>query len=147
MILLDTDHFSVVTDGRHRLHSQLIARLSDVDDPVAIPVIAVEEQLRAWLAQIHRIRDVHQQVSPYDRLVRLLETLGEWDVAKWSNEAASEFARLRRERIRIGTQDLKIAALAIVNDALLLSANLRDFEQVPGLNAEDWLYGGTPRQA
>jgi tRNA(fMet)-specific endonuclease VapC len=41
--------------------------------------------------------------------------------------------------VRIGTQDLKIAALAIVHDALLLSANLRDFEQVPGLNAEDWL--------
>jgi tRNA(fMet)-specific endonuclease VapC len=35
---------------------------------------------------------------------------------------------------------LKIAAIAIANDALLLSANLRDFEQVPGLRVEDWLY-------
>ena len=25
-------------------------------------------------------------------------------------------------------------------EALLLSANLRDFEQVPELNVEDWLY-------
>ena len=141
MILLDTDHFSVLTDGRHSLHSRLIARLSDADEPVAIPVVAVEEQLRAWLAQLHRVRDVHQQVSPYDRLVLLLQTLGEWDVTRWLRPAADEFVRLRRERIRIGTQDLKIAALALVNDALLLSANLRDFEQVPGLHVEDWLYG------
>jgi hypothetical protein len=37
-------------------------------------------------------------------------------------------------------QDLKIAAIALTHDSLLLSANLRDFEQVPGLQVEDWLY-------
>jgi tRNA(fMet)-specific endonuclease VapC len=35
--------------------------------------------------------------------------------------------------------DLKIAATALVNDALLLSANRRDFERVPGLRVENWL--------
>ena len=35
--------------------------------------------------------------------------------------------------------DLKIAAIALVNDALLLSGNLRDFRQVPGLRVENWL--------
>ena len=39
------------------------------------------------------------------------------------------------------TQDLKIASLALANDALLLSANLRDFEQVSGLSVESWLDG------
>jgi predicted nucleic acid-binding protein len=34
----------------------------------------------------------------------------------------------------------KIAALALVHGSLLLSANLRDFERVPGLRVEDWLY-------
>ncbi len=34
--------------------------------------------------------------------------------------------------------DLKIAATALVQNALLLSANLRDFQQVPGLHVEDW---------
>jgi tRNA(fMet)-specific endonuclease VapC len=104
------------------------------------PVIAVEEQLRAWLAQVHRVRDARKQVAPYDRLVRLIETLAEWEVTRWSERAADAFVRLRQERIRIGTQDLKIAALALVHDALLLSANLRDFQQVPGLRVEDWLY-------
>jgi len=141
MILLDTDHFSVLTDARHARHPQLIARLSGVDEPVAIPVIAVEEQLRAWLAQIHRVRDARQQVPPYDRLVRLIEALAEWDILRWNERAADEFVRLRKTRISIGTQDLKIAALALVNNALLLSANLRDFERVPALRVEDWLFG------
>jgi tRNA(fMet)-specific endonuclease VapC len=35
--------------------------------------------------------------------------------------------------------DLKIAAIALVNDALLLTANLRDFERVPRLRIENWL--------
>lgn len=140
MILLDTDHFSVLTDGRHLLHSQFVSRLTETDDSVAIPVISVEEQLRAWLAQIHRVQDVRKQVTPYDRLIRLLDTLGDWDVVRWSEAASDEFLRLRKSRVRIGTYDLKIAAMAIVASALLLSANLRDFEQVPGWRVEDWLY-------
>ena len=54
-------------------------------------------------------------------------------------EAAMQFNNLRKQRVRIGTQDLKIASIALEHDALLLSANLRDFEQVPGLRVEDWL--------
>jgi tRNA(fMet)-specific endonuclease VapC len=46
---------------------------------------------------------------------------------------------LRKQRIRIGSQDLKIAAIALTRDALLLSANLRDFRHVPGLRVENWL--------
>lgn len=106
-----------------------------------IPVISAEEQLRAWLAQVHRLHDVHKQIYPYDRLIRLLETLGVWEIARWSEPALQEFARLRQARIRIGTQDLKIASIALANDAMLLSANLRDFQQVPGLRVEDWLHG------
>jgi predicted nucleic acid-binding protein len=34
---------------------------------------------------------------------------------------------------------LKIAPIALANDATLLSANLRDYERVPGLKVENWL--------
>jgi tRNA(fMet)-specific endonuclease VapC len=51
------------------------------------------------------------------------------------------FAQLRRQKIRIGSQDLKIAAIAMTENALLLSANLRDFQKVPGLRVENWLRG------
>jgi tRNA(fMet)-specific endonuclease VapC len=50
-------------------------------------------------------------------------------------------AALRHARIRVGTQDLRIASIALAHNALLVSANLQDFEQVPGLRVEDWLRG------
>ena len=41
--------------------------------------------------------------------------------------------------LRIGSSDLKIAATALVNHALLLSANRTDLERAPGLRVENWL--------
>jgi tRNA(fMet)-specific endonuclease VapC len=41
-------------------------------------------------------------------------------------------------KIRIGTMDLKIAAIALAHGATLLSRNLVDFKKVPGLTVEDW---------
>ena len=35
--------------------------------------------------------------------------------------------------------DLKIAAICIAHDPLLLTRNLVDFEKVPGLQVENWL--------
>lgn len=77
---------------------------------------------------------------PYRRVAEFIEMLTEWPILLWDEATVEEYERLRWLRNRIGTQDLKIAAIAIANDALLLSANLRDFERVPGLKVEDWLY-------
>lgn len=41
--------------------------------------------------------------------------------------------------MRIGTMDLKIAAICLAHDATLLTRNLVDFEKVPGLRVENWL--------
>jgi predicted nucleic acid-binding protein len=49
--------------------------------------------------------------------------------SKSDEQAASKHQGWRAQRIRIGTMDLKIAAIALAHDALPLSANLRDFQQ------------------
>jgi tRNA(fMet)-specific endonuclease VapC len=139
MILLDSDHVSVVLESRHSLRPRLLARLDQVFDDVALPVVTAEEQLRGWLAQINRQRDIRRQIVPYSRLVDLLKFMEGWTILTWNDETASWFEQLRAARVRIGTQDLKIASIALANNGLLLSANLRDFEKVPGLNVEDWL--------
>jgi tRNA(fMet)-specific endonuclease VapC len=38
----------------------------------------------------------------------------------------------------MGTMDLKITAMVLLREATLLSRNLADFGQVPGLQVEDW---------
>jgi tRNA(fMet)-specific endonuclease VapC len=139
MILLDTDHLSVVLEERDARCLPLQQRLEKSHDDVALPVVGIEEQLRSWLAVIHRVTDPHQQIGPYLRLKKVFMHLRDWDIVEWNASAADHFASLKFLRRRIGPQDLKIACIALANDALLLSANLRDFEQVPGLRVESWL--------
>jgi tRNA(fMet)-specific endonuclease VapC len=52
--------------------------------------------------------------------------------------AAQQFENLVKQRCRIGTMDLRIAAITLAHDATLLSRNLKDFRKVPGLKVEDW---------
>jgi len=56
----------------------------------------------------------------------------------FTRAAADEFERLQKLRLRIGTMDLKIGAIALAHNATLLSRNLKDFGKVPGLQVEDW---------
>jgi tRNA(fMet)-specific endonuclease VapC len=138
MILLDTDHLTVLSNRQDSRHGALLARTqASTDQEFALPIVSVEEQCRGWLAQINRMRDVHKQIPAYDRLAKLFDFLSAWDLAPFDVPAADTFKRLRREGVRIGTQDLKIAGIALVQGVLLLSANLRDFRQVPDLRVED----------
>jgi len=108
-------------------------------EPVTCSIVTVEEILRGWLAVIHRLRDVHRQLPSYVRLERLFDVLSDWQILPFEERAADQFLNLRRQKIRIGAMDLKIASIAIVNDALLLTANIRDFSLVPALRYENWL--------
>jgi tRNA(fMet)-specific endonuclease VapC len=104
-----------------------------------LPAVSVEEEFRGWLAAIRRSKKVHSQILYYTRLTGLVRFFNKWQILPFNEPAADRFEALRELRIRIGTQDLKIASIAVEANALLLSANLRDFEQVPGLRVENWL--------
>lgn len=133
MIFLDTDHLSTLKYPDHPRYASLVARLEgSPDQEIGTTVVSVEEQLRGWLAVIARFRDVARHVAPYRELAELLESLSRWTVVLFDDRAAQEFKQLRSAGIRIGTMDLKIACITLVNGALLLSANLADFRQVPG---------------
>jgi hypothetical protein len=68
MILLDTDHLSVLTDRRAAGNAALVRSLERAEEPVAIPIVAVEEQCKGWLARLNRTRNIHDQINPYERL-------------------------------------------------------------------------------
>jgi tRNA(fMet)-specific endonuclease VapC len=109
------------------------------DQRFAVPVVALEEQLRGWLTIIHRATDSRRQVGAYNRLAGLFEFFGDWEIVWFDSAAAALFDELRRRKIRVGTMDLRIAAIALAKDAPLLSADLGDFQRVPGLKVENWL--------
>jgi tRNA(fMet)-specific endonuclease VapC len=139
MIVLDTDHLSVFSDERDPRHDLLSRRMEAAGDEIACTIVSVEEILRGWLAIIHRLRDVHRQLPAYARLGSLFDVLSQWQIVPFDERAADRFVAFRRQRLRIATMDLKIASIVLVNNALLVTANLRDFAAVPGLRCESWL--------
>jgi tRNA(fMet)-specific endonuclease VapC len=138
MLVLDTDHLVELDRGSSQ-GAALQRKLEDARDEVATTIISAEEQFRGWLAQLHRQRDPHEQIATYQRLQRRIAFFAAWHVLPWNTDAADILQGLRRQRVRIGTMDLKIASIVLAHDATLLSRNLRDFQQVPNLRVEDWL--------
>ena len=140
MILLDSDHLTILTYPGSEQYIRLSDRMAtSADQAFATTIVNAEEQLRGWLAEINRYRTTHQQIPAYDGMQIYLEFLREFPTMAFDAPAADEFDRLRRMKVRIGSMDLKIASIALVHNVLLLSANLRDFQQVPGLRVENWL--------
>ena len=68
-----------------------------------------------------------------------VEFFAEWLILPWDADAVSTLARIRSQGVRIGTRDLRIAAITLAHDATLLTRNSVDFAKVPGLRFENWL--------
>lgn len=140
MILLDTDHLTILTRPQTARCQSLQARLdASPDQHIGTTIVSVEEMWRGWFAVIARHRDIRRQVKAYLELTELHKFLSGWTILPFNDLHADLFEQLRATGIRIGTMDLKIASIALVNNALVLSADLQDFQKVPGLRVENWL--------
>ena len=140
MILLDTDHTTFLKYPDSDRGGRLIERMKAVEsEAVGVAIVSVEERMRGWLAAIAKEKSALRQVLGYRELALLFEFYQEFEIVPFDEAVAQQFDDLRRQKLRVGTMDLKIAATALVNRALLLSANRTDFDRVPGLRVENWL--------
>jgi tRNA(fMet)-specific endonuclease VapC len=133
--ILDSDHLSLYQRGHEPLRSHL---LTIPPQQIGISIISVEELLRGRLAQVHRGKGAEDRVQAYYWLSKTLDFLCGFKVLKFDPYAEAHFQNLLTKKIRIGIQDLKIAAVALSNDATLVTRNRRDFNQIPALTIEDW---------
>ena len=138
LLVLDTDHFSEWERGS-AAGFRLRTRLGVANTDMAVTGVTVEEQMRGWLAEIRRHNDPRRQISPYAKFQRQVEAFADWMVLAWDADGAELFLNLRRQGLRLGTMDLKVACITLVHEATLLTLNARDFAEVPGLRFENWL--------
>ena len=139
MYLLDTDHIGIIQRQTQPEFGKLAARLAlhPMTD-FFCPIIAFHEQIQGWTAYISRAHDTAGAIHGYAQLLQMLTDFNASQVLPFDQDAGDQFDQLRQQRIRIGTMDLRIVAIALARRFTLLTRNLRDFRQVPGLSVEDW---------
>jgi tRNA(fMet)-specific endonuclease VapC len=136
--ILDTDHLSILEYGGAESIT-LQSRLDRIEGgEVATTIITYEEQMRGWLARAAAADTTEKMRRAYSRLKTHIETFAGIPILGFDDAAIEQFTRLRQSRIRIGTMDLKIAAIALANGAVLLTRNSIDFANVLKLSTEDW---------
>lgn len=140
MYILDTDHISVMESAKPSTEGQRLRfRVERLKPEGRITtIITFEEQVRGWMSFLAQARSLEKQVGAYRRLKAVLDRYLKITVLEFDEAAAVEFKRLQGLRLRIGTMDLKIAAIALAHGATVLTRNVKDFGLVPGLHIEDW---------
>ena len=136
--LLDTDHLSLWqrgTDEGVRIRDR-VRRLAP--DDYGITIVSYAEQVKGWLASVARSQTPEDEVRAFGEMQQSLRFCTAFSIWGFTAEAAAIAAHLKASKLRVGTQDLRIASIALANDATLLTRNTRDFVRVPDLRFEDW---------
>lgn len=109
---------------------------------IAITIITVQEVFNGWTGRPNNLPDQSNLPAEYENLWQAVEFIRHFPVLKFDDNADNCYVNilqknpsLRKKRLR---QDLRIAAIALANDAIVVTRNRKDFEQVPGLKIEDW---------
>ena len=139
-ILTTSDYFSKRT-GRSRF--EIAERMMDYSPRgFYVSIVSFHEQVAGWHTYIHRAKSPTGVVRAYGMFQRILADFAGKQVLPFNQAAAEIFESLRKEGVRIGTMDLRIASTALAHGFRVLTRNSVDFEQVPGLGVEDWTLPG-----
>ena len=135
LYVLDTDIATLYRRGHEAVMRHV---LTHTPEELAITAITVEEQLSGWYTLLRRAKTSVDLTRIYDRLVETVMFLSSIHILSFTQPAIARYEQLKSMRLRIGTMDLRIAAIALASGATLVTRNVQDFQRIPGLVIEDW---------
>lgn len=139
MIILDTDCLSIFERSSGPDYLALARNLSKFyPEDITTTIISFDEQMRGWMSVVAKANTIERLIVTYAKLDRFLKIFRRIPTVSFDADAGKVFEELKKQKIRVGTMDLRIASIAISRNAILVSRNLVDFERIPGLTIEDW---------
>jgi tRNA(fMet)-specific endonuclease VapC len=81
---------------------------------------------------------IAEQIAAYQKLERHIANYRRILVLSFDEKAGEVFQNIRTQYPRLGTMDLKIAAIAMASQSTLLTRNTKDFSQIRTLSIKDW---------
>lgn len=106
-----------------------------------IPVVVLEETLRGRLDGIRRAQSGRTKLSlerAYDLFREAVEDTRPHRILPYTAAAHAQVQTWQRAKIRVGVNDMRIAAICIDHGATLVTRNARDYAQLPGLTLDVW---------
>ncbi len=135
LYVLDTDTVTLYQRG----HSVVVRNvLAHGIDTLALAVISVEEELTGWYTKLRQVKKRDELARVYQRLSEAVPFFARFSILSFTEHAIIRYEWLRKLARNVGKNDLRIAAIALENNATIVTRNLRDFQRVPGLMIEDW---------
>lgn len=135
LYVLDTDMLTLLEEG----HAAVARRfLKQPAAEVAVTVLTVEEQLSGWYTEVRKARRPERLAWAYRRLAENVHFLAQLRILTYDLPTMRRYDEFRKTKLRIGGNDLRIAAVVLEQGAVLVTRNARDFRKVPGLSVEDW---------
>ncbi|MBC7819677.1 MAG: PIN domain-containing protein [Planctomycetaceae bacterium] len=139
LMILDTNILSLMQRRVQPPTDRITARLCLVPPQDQwTTIVTFQEQTKGWLAAIHHARNESQLLAGYRSLLEMLDDFRKLKVFPFDKDALAIFRELKAKHLGVGTRDLRIASIALARGAKVITQNLKDFEKVPGLSAEDW---------
>lgn len=136
--LLDTDHFSILQRRAGPEYARLSAWMGHfTPSDFACCVVSLHEQLVGAHAFLNQAKNTCGLMRGYRLLERLPRDYLTFTLLPFDPSAAAVYDGLLAQRLRVGTMDLRLAAIALCRHLTVLTRNLGDFGRVPGLKVED----------
>jgi tRNA(fMet)-specific endonuclease VapC len=135
LYVFDTDHLSLFQRGHPRVkwHMSQPSRIQ-----IHTTDVSYEEQMRGRLAQIRAAKTETETIQAYEWLRSTVAILRDFTLLAYDARASRIYESLLQQKLRIGTQDLRIAAIGLSANAIIVTRNERHFSQVAGLLWENW---------
>lgn len=135
LFALDTDTVTLLRQADPNVLAQVAVRQPG---EVKTTVITIEEQLTGWYNRLRRVRRPDQIEFVYAQLAQTVVALARLPLLPYTQTAIARYNQLVAQKLNVGKNDLRVAAIALEHGAIVVTRNVRDFGRVPNLTVEDW---------
>ena len=138
MIALDSDVYTLYLQGNESIMSKMDQRHHVL---ITLPIVVVEEVIRGRFNTIRQCQTESKRERlpvAYERLAFTIKSCSNFPLLAYTADAEVLCQKWKKHKIRVPTQDMRIAAICVSQGFKLATNNTRDFSLIPELALETW---------
>lgn len=113
-------------------------------DQLCTTMVSFGESVGGWLPKCRHAETGSKRAEAYRNLYEAFLFYRRMVCLPFDSAAAVIFDQLKPQKLRVGVNDVAIAAITLSVSGVLVTRNFADFERVPNLRFEDWAIENPP---